>query len=759
MAEENTRAAVGGSHKRIDTYGKVTGETRYVEDMVLPDMLYARVFRSPHHHARLLSLETAAAARLPGVVRIITAADIPGLNGLDGYSKDEPVLTAVGDTVRQRGAAIALVVAEAPAQARAALAAIQADYEVLPHVFEADDALRPGAPQIYPAGNVLNHFEVRQGDIDAAFAASDVVLDTAYHTASQEHATLERDATLAYLDADGCLTVLGGTHEPHWQQGWIGQTVGLDAGKVRVICPPTGGSFGNRQDPWPLVAAGLAAYLVRRPVRLALSRGEVFDATPKRHPYDVRFRVGATAAGRLTGFRVRVDANTGGYDSGGYWIPNYAVTGSGGAYLWPAVDAYAQAVYTNAAKCGQFRGYGAPQSTFALECTLDELCQQLDLDPLEFRLANRIQQDSVTFLGYPVGESLGYEEVLTAARPRFKAYQEEAAAFNAAHAGGPQRMGVGFSGMWYRFGKSGSLRVETHAELAADGHFVIYCSAPDYGQGIATVMLQLAAETLAVPRDRVEIVNADTGLTPDSGIQGASRATYFTGASVQQAAANLRDEILGVAAEILDCAPAGLALRGDEVAASDGSAGVSLREVAAEFDRLGKSRRVIGLFDLSPLFPEETRPDYIPLFITGAQVAQVILDTETGQVQVTRVLAVHDVGQVINRPGAEGQVQGAVLMGVGSALMEEYVPGATTGFINYILPMAGTMPEIEVILIEVPSYHGPLGAKGLGEVAIMPTAPAIINALSRAAGVRLRELPATPARVLAAMAAARGRGA
>ena len=743
---------IGGSALRIDSLGKVTGQIRYVEDIPMPGLLHACVLRSHHHHARLLSLDTMEAVRWPGVVRIFTAADIPALNGLTGYSRDEPLLTPVGDTVRQRGAPIALIVAASLEEARGSASAIQVDYEPLPHLFDADQALESGVVQLYPDGNVLNTFSVAHGDLAAAFAASDVLVEAAYQTAWQEHSALEREATLGYLDGDGRLTVVSGTHEPHWQQGYIAQVLGIDPSRVRVIVPPTGGSFGTRQDPWPLVAVGLAAYLLQKPVRLAYSRREVFDATPKRHPYHANFKIGATGAGCLTGIQVRIDANTGGYDSAGYWIPNYAATTSGGAYAWQAVDAFARSIYTNAPKSGQFRGYGAPQSNFALECTLDELAQELNLDPLELRLKNLLQPGAVSFLGYPVGESLGYAEVLEAIRPRYHAFLEEAQSFNAFHADGVFRMGVGLAGMWYRFGKSGSLRIETHAELALDGHFILYCSAPDYGQGIGTVMVQLAAETLGVTRERIQLVNADTALTPDSGIQGASRATYYIGSSVCDAAENLKREVFAVAAEMLVRDPASLVLQDDCVAVRDDpSKSVSLAAIAREFDQLGKPRKVVGVFDLSPQFPEGERPEYIPLFTTGAQAAQVVVDMETGQVQVKRVVAAHDVGRVINPIDALGQVQGAVVMGLGTALTEEYLPGFSTGFADYILPLVDSIPDLEVLLVEVPSFHGPLGAKGLGEAAILPTAPAIINAISRAIEARIRRLPASPMRVLEAI--------
>jgi aldehyde oxidoreductase len=751
-SSEPLQIPVGGSAVRVDSAGKVTGETRYVEDIMLPGLLHASVLRSPHHHARLKALACDEAARCPGVARVLTAADIPGLNGLDGYSRSEPVLTPVGDTLRQKGAPIALVVAQTLRQARAAARAIRVEYEVLPHTFAVDEALQPDRPPIYPQGNVLSRYEVVHGDLDAAFAASDEIIETHYQTTFQEHSTLEREATLGYLDEAGRVTVVGGTHEPHWQQGYIAQTLGIDAAGVRVILPPTGGSFGSRQDPWPLVAAGLMTYLLRAPVRLAYSRREVFDATPKRHPYDMHFKIGAKRNGRLTGIRVRVTANTGGYDSGGYWITNYAVMASGGAYIWEAVDARSQVVYTNAAKSGQFRGYGSPQSTFGLESTLDELAQKLQVDPLEFRLDNRLEQDSVSFLGYPLAESLGYREVLEALRPHYADLQRQAADFNAQQPADRLRMGVGLAGMWYRFGKSGSLRVETHAELAPDGHLVVYCSAPDYGQGINTVMMQLAAETFGVSREQIELVNADTALTPDSGIQGASRATYFIGNSVADAARNLKQEIISTAAEMLDEAPEVLALTPKGVVSmSDPAAFVSLLQVAREFEHLGKPRKVLGVFDLSPEFPEETRPEYVPLVITGAQLAQAVVDMETGLVEVRRMVASHDVGRAINPPNAAGQIQGAIMMGLGTALTEAYLPGVSTGFTDYILPMVSAVPDIQAILVEVPSFHGPFCAKGLGEAAILPTAPAIINAISRAIGVRLRELPASPPRVLRAI--------
>jgi CO/xanthine dehydrogenase Mo-binding subunit/aerobic-type carbon monoxide dehydrogenase small subunit (CoxS/CutS family) len=761
---------IGGDMLRSDSIPKVTGAARYVEDMLMPGTLHGGVLRSPHHHARLISLDIMPALRIPGVAAVLSAMDIAGENGLGDYSQEEPVLCPVGGTVRMVGAPVALVVAETPAALKAGLAAIVACYEILSHVFETDAALAPGAAHIAGRGdNVLTSSAVRHGDLDAAFAESAAIVEAEYRTAFLEHSALERETLLGHYDEEGRLTVTGGNHEPFYQQKYIANALALPLDRVRVIMPPTGGSFGGKQDPWPFIATALMTQAVRRPVRLIYSRTESFDATPKRHPYVVRSKIGAAADGRLTGIQVRIDANTGGYDAGGQYIPNYAVTASGGPYHWQAVDAYAQTVYTNGPKAGQYRGFGTAQSAFAAECALDELAEKLDSDPLEFRLKNTLRTGETSFLGYPVAESIGFTEVLEALRPHYAACLADAQVFNKdsclpvslstnlpVHQS-TLRRGVGLAGMWYRFGKSGTLRIEAHAELARDGRFVVYCTAVDYGQGMNTVISQMAAEALGLPRTRIEVVNGDTARVPDSAIQGASRATYFVGGAVIAAARALKDEILGIAAEYLDHDPRSLQLDNERLIASDGVS-MSLTEVAAEFDRIGKSRRVRGFFDLSDHFPTANKPEYVPLFVTGAHVAEVEVDLRTGETRILRMAAAHDVGRVVNRLDAEGQIEGAMLMGIGAALMEEVIPGHTRGFTDYYLPTAKSMPQTEVILVEVPGLHGPHGVKGLGEAAMLPATPAIINAMSRAIGVRLREIPATPERVLRALRDVKGRG-
>jgi len=743
---------IGGSQVRVDAVAKVTGAARYAEDIKMDGLLHASLVRSPHPHARIVDIDPAPALRLPGVLRVLTAADIPGANTLEGYSRDEPLLHCVGSSVRMIGDAVALVVGESPEIAHQGAQAVNVSYEPLPHTYDAVEAMSPGATPLYPGGNVLNSCQIEHGDLERALAEADLVLETAYETCFLEHSALERETVLGYVDEEGRVTVVAGHQEPHWAQGWIARLLALPLDRVRVITPPTGGAFGGKQDPWPLMAGALAAYHAPGPVRLTYTRRESFDASPKRHPYHMDYQVGARVDGTLTGLHLRIVANTGAYDCDGYYIPQFALVAGGGPYRWPAVDAQAWSVYTNGPKAGQMRGFGTPQSALALECTLDEVAVRLGVDPLELRLRNALGGDEMTFLGYPPAEPLGYRQCLEAIRPRYQQSLARVEASNRERRTHPWRRGVGLAGTWYRFGKSGPISCEAQAELGLDGAISLFFSAPDYGQGTTTVMGQLAAEVLGLPRDSLRLVNADTARTPDSGIQGASRSTYWVGGAITQAAQVLKTELLEVAAEMLDQPPDKLSLAEGAVVGA-GGASMSLATVAAEMERIGQARRVRGIFapQLGPDFREETRPEYLPFFAAGVQLAEVEVNVETGQVRVLRIVAAHDVGRAINRQSVEGQIEGAVLMSLGAALMEEYLPGVTTGFSDYYLPTARSAPAIEVLLVEVPSRWGPLGAKGVGEAATLPTAPAILNGICRATGARLRQIPATPERVLAAI--------
>jgi aldehyde oxidoreductase len=746
--------AIGGSQIRVDALDKVTGRARYSEDIKMPGLLHAVVVRSPLPHARILSIDPVPALQLPGVLRVLTAADIPGLNSLEGYSRGEPLLNPVGGQARMIGDPLAIVLGESPEAARRGASAVHVEFHPLPAVYDPVAAMAPDAVPLYPAGNVLSSYDILHGDLDAAMSASDVTLETRYETSFLEHSALERETVLSYLDDEGRVVVVAGHQEAHWARDWSARLLDLPADRVRVIVPPMGGAFGGKQDPWPLMAGALAAFHApgRRPVRLAYSRRESFDASPKRHPYRMDYRLGARSDGSLTGLYIRIVANTGAYDADGFHIPQYALVAGGGPYRWQAVDARAWSVYTNGPKAGQMRGFGTPQSTLARECALDELAVRLGIDSLDLRLKNTIDDRSTTYLGYPVAETLGYRECLEAIRTRYRAALDRARDLNRERGRGPLRRGVGLAGMWYRFGKSGRLACEAQAELGLDGQITVLFAAPDYGQGTTTVMGQLAAEVLGLPRDCLHLVNADTALTPDSGIQGASRSTYWVGGAVARAAQVLKAQILSTAAEMLDRSPEALTLTASAVVGLGGSS-VQLADVAVEMDRIGHKRRVQGIFvpQMGSHLGDPNLPEYVPFFVTGVHLTELDVNVETGQVQVVRVVAAHDVGRAINTQGVQGQIEGAILMGLGAALMEEYIPGVTTGFCDYYLPTIRCTPAVETLLVEVPSRWGPMGAKGLGEAATLPTAPAILNAIYHATGARIRQIPATPERVLAAI--------
>jgi aldehyde oxidoreductase len=776
VAAPETLDAIGGDLTRHNGWARVSGATRYAEDITLPDMHYIRLVRSPHYHARVLALDPAPGLAVPGVKRVLTAGDIPGENGLGGYSVGEHLLAPVGGKVRMVGDAVALVVATTPEAAEAGAAAVQVSYEELPHALEIEHALAPGAVQVHDGGNLLASYGVSSGDAGAVLASSDAVVEATYETAFQAHMAMERESAVAYIQMQASvsggpqeiLTVLCGSHEPHWARGYLAKILDLPPEQIRVITPPIGGSFGGRQDVYPIAITALAAYHLRKPVRLAYTRQEVMEAAPKRHPYMMRCAVGArrltaeetasrssdgSAPAALTGMRIAIQANTGAYDSAGRYIAEYAVTASVGPYRWQGVEARAQVIYSNGPKAGQFRGFGTPQPVFAMECALDELCQQLGEDPLEFRLRNALADGEITGLGYPVEETLGFRQVLEVLRPEYLEMRARVAAFNVGPWQTGLRRGVGLAGMMYRFGKFGIPRSLAEAELGLDGQITIYASAGEFGQGIETVFTQLAAENLGVPRAALQLVNADTARTLDGDVAGASRATYWVGSAIADAARRLRAAILSTAAEMKDLPPGAvsLALDGERLVAVGGLARpLPLAMIAAEMEQNGHPRRIRGQMDLTRQFPPVGAQDYLPFFLTAAHVAEVEVEMETGQTKVRLIVAAHDVGKLINPRDAVGQVEGGVVMGLGTALIEELIPGQSTGYSSYAIPTITSVPEIRVHLVELPGRYAVYGVKGLGEATILPTAPAIINAVSRAIGARIRRIPATPERILAA---------
>jgi CO/xanthine dehydrogenase Mo-binding subunit len=755
------REVVGGDLRRFEALAKVTGKERYAGDLAPTGALHAKVLRSPHAHALIESIDPSAALAMEGVEAVITAEDIPGVKQFDDLwgARDvvwaaqhtnvalEPILAI--DRVRMVGEPVAMVVAQRESVAEAALRAVKVRYLPLKANFDPASALTPEAESLHAGGNLYEIERIQRGDLTRAQDEAEVILETDYESPSQEHATLEPESMLAYPTEEGRLVVIGPTHQPHARQGQIAQMLGLPPGQVRVVVPKMGGSFGSRQHFWPIVAAALPAYLLKQPVRTVYSRSESFQASVKRHPFRFHYRIGARRDGRLVSLQARALGNAGPY-GGAPSIGPFVATCGTGPYRWEAIEYDSRVAHTNWANGGAFRGYGMPQAVLALEGALDELAHRLGIDPWDLRHLNAVDDETGTATGQRFDEPFGFKQVLEAVRPRWRELRGETDQLQRDPDPG-YAYGAGLAASWYQFGKAGDLRVEAQAGIDLQGQITLYYSALRCGVGLDTVISQLASHELGVPRQHLRLVNSDTDRTLDSHTYGACRSTYWVGGAVQQAARTLKRALLTTAAEMLDLPPDRLALA-DRAVISQGDARLRLplREVAQEMDRVGLSLVYTGALDLEDRFPKSERPQYLGHFVAGITLAQVRVTKRTGVVEVLRAILAQDVGKALNPQDLEGQLQGAIVMDLGAALMEEYIPGETLDFKSYPLPRTTDVPQIEVIPVEVPGHDGPLGAKGVGEATMGHTRAAILNATCDAIGARLRRIPATPERVLQA---------
>jgi aldehyde oxidoreductase len=746
--------AVGARLLRRDGAARVSGATKFGAD-TRPDAdaLVLRAIRSPHPHARFTLGDTdALPAAHPGLVRVLTARDVPGRNvfGIYPTGKDQPVLA--DGYVRHRGEPVCALVGDADAVARITEADLGLIWQVLEPV-GFDAALAGNAPQLHAhaEANVLCRGRVAYGDIAGGLARGTVHASIAVETGFVEHAYIEPEAGYARRVGNR-IEVVACTQAPYMDRDEIAGILGIAPEQVRVIPTATGGGFGGKLDLslQPLICT--AAWLLDRPVRMTYTRPESMASTTKRHPARVRSEAAANADGRLTGFRCHGDFNTGAYASWGPTVANRVPVHAAGPYLIPAALCTSSAIHTTDPSAGAFRGFGVPQAALAGEALMDMLAAQLGIDALEFRHRNALRPGDATITGQVLGGGAALASCLDALRPDWAALRGAAAQFNATGTNGRRRdalrQGVGIACMWYGIGNT-SLSNPSAMEIALrrDGRFVLYSGALDIGQGSDTIMLQIAAEALGVPMNAIDLVAGDTDLTRDAGKTSASRQTFVSGNAVRIAATALRDELLrlsnaGNEARIV--ADAGRLRVGERI----------IDPAALAADARGLVLHGFGSYD-PPTSPLDEDGQGIPYasFAFAAQIAQVEVDTALGTVAVRRIVAAHDVGRAINPLQVEGQIHGGIAQGLGLALMEEYLPGRTENLHDYLIPTIGDIPPIDVKLIEEADPLGPYGAKGVGEPALIATAPAILNAIADATGVRLTRVPATPDRVLAALRA------
>jgi CO/xanthine dehydrogenase Mo-binding subunit/aerobic-type carbon monoxide dehydrogenase small subunit (CoxS/CutS family) len=742
---------VGKRLVRVDGARKVLGTDIFGADAWPADALELRVIRSPYDRAAFQFGDFRAyLAANPGVVAIFTAKDVPGKNcfGVIAQFADQPVFAE--NEVRHRGEAVAAVVGEPQAMAKFDSSTFPVSWKELPAITTVEAARLPGAFKLHAnrADNVLVRGRVVHGDVQAAFAKADVVVEAEFETGFIEHAYIEPEAGFARRAGDR-IEVQACTQAPYTDRRDIATILGINESAVRIIPTAVGGGFGSKLDLSMQPFVAVAAWHLPRPVKIVYSRIESIMSTTKRHPSRIRCKAGAMRDGKLVAMDFCGEFNTGAYASWGPTVARRVPVHASGPYKVPNFRALTSAVHTNLVPAGAFRGFGVPQGTIAQEQLYDELAEKLGMDRLEFRILNALDNNSATSTGQVMGEGVGIRACLEALRTRWKASRAAASAFNSS-AKGALRRGVGVAGMWYGCGNTSLPNPSTvRVGLKRDGRISLHQGAVDIGQGSNTVVAQICAEALGAPLEKFDLLSGDTDVSPDCGKTSASRQTFVSGKAAYMAGTSLRKAILRLAD---DCERAKIQFADGSVILDDNgkTRTIALRDLP--LDARGYVASAEETFDppTKPLDEDGQGTPYA-LYGFGAHLAEVEVDTELGTVKVLGVLAAHDVGRAINPTLVEGQIEGGVAQGLGMALMEEFFPGKGENLHDYLIPTFGDMPPVDSILIEDASPIGPFGAKGIGEHAMIPTAPAILNAIYDAIGVRIRKIPATPDRVRAAI--------
>ncbi len=746
--------AVGQSVLRLDGVEKVRGEDVFGADGFPPDAVFVRAVRSPHHHARFEFGDIAAYIEThPGVLAVYTHADIPGRNchGVIPPFADQPVFAV--EYSRFRGEAVAVVVGEPDAM----LAWDADDFPVVWHVktavLNSSDAVKSDAPLLHQerAGNVLVRGSVECGDAPSALARAAHRLKASFTTPFIEHAYIEPEAGFARRVGDR-IEVSVTTQAPYMNRDDLAAIMGLQPHDVRIVPSAVGGGFGSKLDITlqPLIA--LAAWRLGRPAAMVFSRTESMMSTTKRHPAEIAIDVGCDEDGKLCGMRFHGTFNTGAYASWGPTVANRVPVHASGPYYVTDYHASSVAVHTHCTPSGAFRGFGVPQAAIAQECAFDELAQAVGMDALQFRLDNALEDGKRTVTGQVFAAGVGIKACLQALQATWQRALADAERFNAKNT--VARRGVGIGTCWYGCGNTSLPNPSTiKIGVKSDGQFVLHQGAVDLGEGAYTVIAQMTADALGVPLAALSFESADTDITPDAGKTSASRQTFVSGTAAVNAAHALRQSILRHANVSQSSAivpePAAILLK-------DGDATHNIDLSRMPQDAQGYVFCEQASFDPpSTALNEKGQGEPYALYGYGAQLVELTVDTGLGTVKLERLTTAHDVGRAINPRLVEGQIEGGSAQGIGMALMEEYVPGVSENLHDYLIPTFGDMPEIEHVIVEVPDPRGPYGAKGLGEHVLIPTAPAILNAIRHATGARVRDLPATPERVLEAIAKAR----
>jgi CO/xanthine dehydrogenase Mo-binding subunit/aerobic-type carbon monoxide dehydrogenase small subunit (CoxS/CutS family) len=741
---------VGSSIRKLDGHAKVMGQELFGDDVAPPGTLVVRVIRSPFARAGFTIGDIEGFVRdTKGVEAVLTAADVPGRNcfGVIPDFIDQPVFAEV--ETRFRGEAVAAVVGSAEVMRWFDEATFPVLWEERASVQSVRDALEPDAPQLHEGreGNVMCGGLVQCGDAGAALERAEVMVEGHFTTGFVEHGYIEPEAGFATYQ-NGKVEIHACTQAPVLDRDSMAEILGLEPDRVRIIPTAVGGGFGAKLDLSVQPFLALAAIRTGRPVRITYSRADSMMSTTKRHPSEITLKIGAGRDGRISGFQFHGNFNTGAYASWGPTVATRVPVHASGPYAIADYRAQSKGVHTHCPPAGAFRGFGVPQAAIAQEVLFDELAGKLGLDPLEFRILNALDNHQPTVCGQVFEQGVGIKPCLEALRPAWAGQNSGVADFNAAAKadGSPLRRGVGVAAGWYGCGNTSLPNPSTiRAGVRGDGTVVLHQGAMDIGQGANTVIAQIFAGALGVPVGQLQLVGPDTDLTPDAGKTSASRQTFVTGNAARLSGLALRQSILS----LVNASPeAALEIGGGAVIVQDAGKRHEIDLTRLEPDDMGYVLRSEETYD-PPTRPLDENGQGVPFaqFGYAAHLCVVEVDTALGTVKPTGFTAAHDVGLAINPLLVEGQVHGGIAQGLGMALMEEYLPGRTENLHDYLMPTAGDMPSVDTIIVEVADAHGPYGAKGLGEHVLIPTAPAILNAIHNACGARIRQLPATPTRV------------
>ncbi len=747
---------------RHDAAEKIAGWTRFAGDLALPDMLHARLVRAQVPSARIVRRDGSSALQVPGVITVLLGEDVPNNTvwvDVPGQTVEVASLKAsmevlATDRVRFHGEPIALVVADTEDALAEACAAVEIEFDDLPAVFDAEEALRAGAPSVHEQGNLLAEWNIDRGDVDRAFARADVVVEGEYVTQFVDHAYLEPEAGVAWYDDDGVLTIRVATQVvEHYRD--VARILGVPESKVRVIAPFVGGGFGGKEDMTVEPYLALAVARTGRPVRMQWTRSESLLARAKRHRMKMRYRTAARRDGTIVAQDIDVTSDSGAYAYLSALVLLYSAVHACGPYDVEHVRLRTRCAYTNNPPTSAMRGFGGMQVVFAYESQMDRVARELRLDPVQLRKRNALGRGDVLPVGQLVATEVLIGDTLDAIVARAGTPPEPS---------GPRRaVGRGLASNFQSYGRLVWLNDSAAAWVGfqLDGSLMVRCGVQDIGGGQASSLAQIGSEILGVDIDRVTVQFGDSARTPLAGTTTATRQLYMSGNAVFEASVVLRDQILKAVAQETNQPFDSLSMEEEGIVGVDTT--VPLREALLVCRRRNVPIEAFETFfgpKGNPVVRDLRAERVFPDFTFGSHLADVEVDLDTGQVTVLRYIACHDVGRAINPRSVEGQISGGVVQGIGMALLEEIVlqdgVNMTGGFFQYLTPTASDVPDVETVILESGEGMGPFGARGIGEPPIGPPAAAIANAITDAVGARPTVLPITPERVLACIEA-RGR--